>query len=186
MCGHRAKHDRLPQFALKPQLNTQSKILRMSFDLYLQRFQAGCKASADKAGLLSLLRSHSVGPPDEFGFYVIKFSDGSSVELSASGLESEENFTSCAFHLREFSPHVISFIFDVASETQMVILNTQGEDSETSPSLLLLQSTKLDDLPSDIGFRPVYYSSSEDLSRKLGLGIEGWKSYRMQVVSSAE
>lgn len=58
----------------------------MSFDLFLQRFKSGDSADVSRVKVLAALRRHSLVAADEFGFYLVDFPDGSSVEFSAKRL----------------------------------------------------------------------------------------------------
>jgi len=95
----------------------------VSFDLYLQRFKSGGSAEVSRAEVLAVLRRHSQVAADRFGFYLVDFPDGSSVEFSAKGLEDEESFTGCAVLVQGFSQSIVDFVFDVAKTGDMVILN---------------------------------------------------------------
>lgn len=156
----------------------------MSFDLFLQRFRHGEPASADRSAILSLLRRHCSDKPDDFGFYVIEFSDGTGAEFSAKELEAEGEFTGCAFYLRTVSAQIISFVHAVAAAGDMVVINPQGEDSKVSPSVILCAKSQEQHLPDGIGSVPVVAESPAALGRLLDCGMERWEEYRDLVIHS--
>lgn len=105
----------------------------MSFDLYLQRFQEREPAPADRDAVMRVLRRYSRADGDKQGVYPVDFADGSSVEFSAKGLQSDEEFSGCAFHLRSSSAPVITFVYQVAVAGDFVVINAQGNGSLASP-----------------------------------------------------
>lgn len=140
----------------------------MSFDLFLQRFQSGDSAEVSRVEVLAALRRHSKVAADRFGFYLIDFSDGSSVEFSAKELEGDGSFTGCAFHVRGFSKSIIEFIFDVAKSGDMVVLNAQGSGDTSNPVAILSDVSQAENLPAEGLPNPVLCTSSEHLSELLG------------------
>ena len=156
----------------------------MSFDLFLQAFDTGASAPIDRASVLAVLRQHNQDSADRFGFYLVQFADGSHIEFSAKGLESGEDFTGCAFHIRGFSPAALSFIYDVATVGNMVIFNAQGSDTVSDPLVMLTAPSQLAHLPEGAGANPVLCSSAVELARLLGVGFEKWENYRDQVNST--
>lgn len=136
----------------------------MSFDVFLQRFAAGKPAEVDRQAVSEALRTTTYRGPDEFGFYVVAFPDGVDVEFSARGLESDESFTGCAFHIRGSGDHLMQFVFDVARAGDMVILPAM----EGNP-LVLVSEAQRTDLPTDIvdGFEPILVRSPEELAAVL-------------------
>lgn len=156
----------------------------MSFDLYLSRFRSGDPHAVDAAAVLSVLRRHCREAADEFGFYGVSFTDGSSLEFSARGLESGAGLTGCAFHLREFSEHLIEFVYDVALAGDMVIFNAQGRDTPEAPLAIVLADRQLEHLPEDVASHPAVCGSPAELARLLGVAFERWGSYRDQVTGA--
>ncbi len=154
----------------------------MSFDLFLQVFRAGNAATVDRARVSAVLHQHRYDAPDKFSFYRVHFPDGSDVDFSASGLESDDEFDGCAFHIYGFTPSIVNFIFDVAKAGEMVILNAQGSNTLASPTFILTDQSQSAELPEDAGACPVVCHSAEHLSELLGLGFENWKDYRNTVV----
>ncbi|MDR6937471.1 hypothetical protein [Luteibacter sp. 3190] len=157
----------------------------MSFDLYLQRFEYGDSAEVSRPEVLAALRRHSQVAADKFGFYVVDFADGSSVEFSAKGLEGHENFTGCAFLIRGFSQCIVELVFDVAKAGGMVILNAQGNGSAANPIAILTDASQASHLPSEGLPNPVLCGSSQHLSSLLGVGHQQWQRFRDQVMGKA-
>lgn len=154
----------------------------MSFDLFLQRFKSGDSADVSRVNVLAALRRHSLVAADGFGFYLVDFPDGSSVEFSAKGLEGEGIFAGCAFHVRGFSQSIIEFVFDVAKSGDMVVLNPQGSGDATNPVAILTDASQAGNLPAELLPNPVLCTSSEHLSELFRGGYEHWRAYRDQVV----
>lgn len=122
----------------------------MSFDLFFQRFKNGDASATPSKDVLQVLRIHCQDQADEFGHYDVIFADGSCVELSAQGLELGTEFSGCGLHLRQFSPSLIAFIFDLARSGAMVILNAQGDPkSPANPLVILTDAQQASELPLD-------------------------------------
>jgi hypothetical protein len=156
-----------------------SGVFAMSFDLHLERLEFGKSAQVDRACVLSLLRRHCQNSADRFGYYELKFPDGSHVELQAKGLESDDSFTGCGFHLRGFSPAILTFVFDLAVAGDMVIFNAQGiEDSLEKPLVILVNQLQKIHLPEGMGHHPVLCTSPRQLTQLLGLSFEQWSEFR--------
>ncbi|GHU10455.1 hypothetical protein FACS1894185_1980 [Betaproteobacteria bacterium] len=154
----------------------------MSFDLFLNHFEAGEPAPADRAKVLGVLREYS-RVPNESGAYNVEFSDGSHVEFLAK-LESEEEFTGCAFPMHGFSPLIITFVFKVAVAGEMVIFNAQGNGTPENPLCIIPAPSQLPHLPSGLGsaYTPFPCTSPEHLWQLLGMGFDDWSEYRDHVV----
>jgi hypothetical protein len=150
----------------------------VSFDLFLERLATGKSAPANRSSVLKVLRKHCQDLGDAFGFYNVEFTDGSHVEFSAKHLESDGDFTGCAFHLRGFTPPIISFVFDVAVAGDMIIFNAQGRDTPDDPLAILVDQAQLAQLPAAAASNPVFCSSPHRLAELLGIGIEKWAEFR--------
>jgi hypothetical protein len=154
----------------------------MSFDLFLQRFQEGETAPTNRDAVLEVLRRYSGAKSDKYGFYVVEFEDSSCVEFSAKGLESEAEFSGCAFHLSSFSPAVITFVYQVAVAGDFVTINAQGNGSLESPLAILVVAAQSRHLPEGLG-EPQLVDSAEALAKLLGADMAGWEAYRNNVLS---
>jgi hypothetical protein len=152
----------------------------MSFDVFLQRFVGGKPVEVDRQPVSSVLQTTQFQGPDEFGFYLVQFSDGVHVEFSASGLDGSKDFGGCAFHIRGMSPALVRFIFDVAKAGDMMILATMDC---CGPILVAPEQER--ELPREMLQAlgdPVLCASSIDLENLLLCGYAGWRRYRDQVI----
>jgi hypothetical protein len=153
----------------------------MSFDVFLQRFADGEPAEVNRDQVHAVLRTRQYSGPDRFGHYTVTFPDGVEVELSAKGLDDTAEFTGCAFHLRNMSPHLPGFILELARAGDMVVLPT------TERSLAILSSTEQKKhLPPDLardGWELVVCDSSADLGPLLFGGYAAWQSYLGQILN---
>jgi hypothetical protein len=95
----------------------------MSFDVFLQKFENGKPAEVRRQPVLEVLRSTDYRGPGEYGTYVVHLRDGTVVELSASGLESQKTFQGCAFWIRGFSHDLLDFMLQIARAGEMVMLS---------------------------------------------------------------
>ena len=132
----------------------------MSFDVFLQRFEYGASAAVRREAVREVLGRASCHGPDEFGFYLITFPEGVEVEFSARGLESDETFTGCAFHIGRFGDGLMKFILDVARAGDMVIVPAM----EGNP-LILVSKDQQFQVPPEVleQLRPVVVESSGEL-----------------------
>jgi hypothetical protein len=151
----------------------------VSFDVFLQRFANGESAEVDRRPVREVLRAATYRGPDDFGFYVVAFPDGVEVEVSAGGLESEEAFTGCTFHIRGFGDGLLKFMFDVAQAGDMVIIPAM----EGRPLVLVLEDQKAG-VPANLceSFQPILVRSPDELGAVLTGGFEGWSAYRNHVL----
>jgi hypothetical protein len=153
----------------------------MRFDLFLHRFHEGETAPADRDAVLAVLRRYCDANEDKFGFYLVEFDEGSRVEFSAQGLQSDEQFSGCAFHLRSFSAAVITFVYEVAVAGDFVIINAQGDGSFESPLSITVEASQSRHLPEGLG-EPRLVESPEALAMSLGADMAGWQAYRDHVL----
>lgn len=153
----------------------------MSFDLFLQHFTDGQSTEAMRDPVQRVLRAATCRGPDKFGFYVVRFADGVDVELNAGGLETEESFTGCAFHIRGFSNLLVEFVFEMAWAGEMVLIPAM----EGNPLILLFEEQRRH-LPVDIAedFHVVVAGSPADLRELLMDGLESWSAYRDHIMRS--
>jgi hypothetical protein len=153
----------------------------MSFDVFLHKFAAGEPAEVNRDRVHAVLQTREFTGPDDFGFYIVKFPDGVDVELSAKGLDGAGKFTGCAFHIRGMSPHLVSFILEVAKAGDMVMLPAMDD----FVPILSSPEQKLQ-LPSGLaqdGPEPVVCESPAELESLLSGGHAGWQRYRNQVLN---
>jgi len=154
----------------------------VSFDVFLQRFSGGEGAEVDRRAVREVLAKTTYRGPDDFGFYVVAFPDGVEVEFSASGLESQESFTGCVFHIRGIGDDLIKFMFDVARAGDMVMIPAM----EDTP-LVLVSDAQRSAVPSDMldDLRPALVRSPEELGALLSGGFDGWSAYRDKVLGQS-
>jgi len=127
----------------------------------------------------AVLLSRDFSGPDQFGFYVVRFSDGVHVEFSAQGLHEGNDFDGCAFHIRSMSFDLIKFVWEVATAGDMVILPAMEDFVPILSSPEQAQSLPPDllrDCP-----HPVVCGSAAELESLLNGGYSGWKKYRDQI-----
>ena len=155
----------------------------VSFDVFMQRFEAGEPAEVHARPVRELLSTTTYRGPDEFGFYIVGFPDGVEVEFSANGLESPGPFTGCAFHVRSFGDSLIQFMFDVAQAGDMVILPAM----EGNP-LVLVSKAQARELPPDLreSSRSIVVRSANDLAAVLTGGFDSWSGYRDQILRQSK
>ena len=150
----------------------------MSFDLFLERLEAGNSAPSDRTAVLKILRRYCQQSGDRFGFYNVEFPDGSHVEFSAKNLESEGEFTGCAFNLRGFTAAIVTFVFEVAVAGDMVIFNAQGRDTAESPLAILIGESQMAHVPREAAANPALCSAPVHLAQLLGVGFDHWSEFR--------
>ncbi len=153
----------------------------MSFDVFLARFEQGKLADAPRESVLAVLRARKYTGPDRYGFYVVAVSDVDSVEFSARGLESDEPFQRCAFHVRCWNSGVAEVLFDVAKAGRFAVVAAMEENP-----LILVEREMLADLPADMleELRPVFVTSAKALAEGLSGGFKAWAGYRDDVVGN--
>jgi hypothetical protein len=151
----------------------------VSFDVFLQRFVDGESAEVDRRRVTEVLRAATHRGPDDFGLYIVAFSDGVEVEFSASGLESDEPFTGCAFYIHGFGGDLTKFMFDVARAGDLVLIPAM----EGNPLILVSEEQKRN-VPGDLveNLKPVVVRSAGELGAILTSGFNGWSAYRNQVL----
>jgi hypothetical protein len=151
----------------------------VSFDIFLARFERGELADAPRERVLAALRGHRYTGPDQFGFYVVDLPDGNSIEFSARGLESEERFQKCAFHVRRFGPSLPAFLFDIAKAGRFAVVPAMDGNP-----LFLVEKDMLADLPGDMlqDLRPAFVTSASAMADGLAGGFTAWAEYRDHVV----
>ena len=115
----------------------------MSYSISVQRYQAGELAPPDRVAVLAVLRRHCADSGGRFDSYDIGFADRSRVEFSAYGLETgivegpswqfRNGGPGWVFRVREFSPLIVQFIFDVATAGDFTICNSMGTSNPAHP-----------------------------------------------------
>lgn len=156
-------------------------MVRMSFDVFLQKFSAGESGQVNREPILALLRTITTDHANNFGFYALKFPDGGHVEFSAEGLESSEELTAFAFHFHGgMSPDAVQFMFDIAKTGDLVVLAAM---KPFVPILFWPEQRK--NLPTELACNdpePILCGSPKELRALLAGGYAGWQKYRDQVI----
>jgi hypothetical protein len=152
----------------------------MSFDVFLQRFEAGQSAQVSRERVLAVLRATKFHPLHSADYYAVEFPDGSDVEFAADGLQGTGDFKGCAFFIHGMSQHLVRFMLEVAKAGDMVILPAM---EPFVPILSLAEQQK--QLPAELAENdpePVLCGSPEELEILLSGGYEGWQNYRDRVL----
>jgi hypothetical protein len=180
----------------------------LSFDVYLQHFERGQPAEADRAAVAVVLREREARGPDDNGLYhlpigdlwtMVKGRSGPVVELeilggpkavpgrshepyvlavSAGDLDGEEEFTGCAFFLHAFSPDIADVIFSIAQAGGMAIIPA----AETGA--LLPPSADPGDLPEEMS-HPLRIASGRELFFALNGEYVRYERWRDRVIPGA-
>jgi hypothetical protein len=153
----------------------------MSFDLFLTAFRNGDVALADVAAARAVLERFQHSHDPEFGYYRVKFIDGSDVELFATGLDGgDEPFDGGMFALRGQSEAIASFIFEFSRAAGCVIFPTMEP-----ASVLLPREDLAAHLPPVVNadFRSIPVANGAELLAALDGGYDAWRAYRDQVSS---
>jgi len=156
----------------------------MSFDLHVIHMKDGDPAQADRRAVLDVFDRCGNVERHGDGFYDAFFDDGSHVQFSATGLETDEEFNICTFHLRNFAFPIMRFIYEVAVAGDMMVANGQGHGTEESPSTLVVNDAQRQHLWPDPGVVRLVTSPVE-LAQALVGDVSAWQGYRDQVVASS-
>ena len=177
----------------------------MSFDVYLQHFERGLPAEADRAAVAAVLRGLEATGPDTSGHYHVRVNDlwtlvksrhspvteleivGASeavpgpgrepyiLAISVGDLEAEEEFRGCAFFLHAFSPGIAEVIFRIAEAGGMAIIPA----AEIGP--LLPPTADPGDLPEDLS-QAHRIASGTELFSLLSTDYGRYASWRDRVI----
>ena len=153
----------------------------MSFDLYVVHLENGDPAPAERRPVLDAFGQHGNVERHGDGFYDAFFDDGSHVQFSSKGLETDEDFDICGFQLRNFTFPIMRFIYEVAVAGDMMVVNAQGHGTEESPSTIIVSEGQRQHLWRDPGVVRVVTSPVE-LAQALVGDVSAWQGYRDQVV----
>jgi hypothetical protein len=157
----------------------------MSFDLYVIHMKDGDPAQADRRAVLEVFERCGNLERHGDGFYDAFFDDGSHVQFSAGGLETDEDFNICTFYLRNFTFPIMRFIYEVAVAADMTIMNGQGHGTAESPSTIIVNEGQRQHLWPDPGAVKLVTSPLE-LAQALVGDVSAWRGYRDQVVGDRE
>ncbi len=154
----------------------------MSFDLFLQHFQAGAPSEADRDAVRRVISEVRVVLPDQWGQYDIPLVGGGIIRLEAATLESNELFDGCAFHLRGFSLEYCNFILKLAQAGDMVIFNAQGKDDPKNPVLVFSRESQGSQVPVGMYTHSALARDGLHLYTLLDGSYESWERYRAQIL----
>lgn len=180
----------------------------MSFDIFLQHFERGESADADRAAVGAVLRELGAKGPDDFGQYHVVVSDlwemvkghsGPVTELEvlggpkavpsaehrpyllaifAIGLDGDEDFRGCSFFLHAFSQGIAEVIFRIADAGAMAIMPA----AQIGP--LLPPTADSSDMPE--GMRPQQrIASGRELFSVLSGDYDRYARWRDRVITAA-
>ena len=155
----------------------------MSFELYVVHVKDGDAAPAERRPVLDAFDRYGKVERHSDGFYDVYFDDDSHVQFSASGVETDKEFDSCVFYLRNFTLPIMRFIYEVAVAGDMVLVNAQGHGTEASPSTIIVNEGQRQHLWADPGVVRLVTSPLE-LAQALVGDVSAWQGYRDQVVGS--
>jgi hypothetical protein len=157
----------------------------MSFDLYVIHLKDGEPAEANRQSVLDAFDRYGNVERHGDGFYDALFDDGSHVQFSANGLETDEDFNICTFHLRNFAFPIMHFIYEVAVAGDMMVMNAQGNGTVESPSTIIVHEGQRQHLWRDPGVVRLVTSPVE-LAQALVGDVSAWQGYRDQVVAGSQ
>ncbi len=172
----------------------------MSFDIHLQthnytgemrefmnpftgdrsRGPVDAGVSDDERGAIAgLLATAAPNGADEFGCYVMEFTDGGCAEVFASTLQSNEPFTGCMIAVRSsLSPELLDAIWRLCHLGRMSMMAAM-EDSRP----IVTDRNHLDLLPSDWD-DAVVCDSPQQLAILLESVFSEWDKYRKQILDT--
>ncbi len=152
----------------------------MSFDLCLTGFRSGEIAAGDRDAARAVVDGVDRTAPDAFGFVIVDFPGGGSVELSAKGLFAAHPFDSAMFFLRGLDLEIAGFIFAFADAARFAMIDVQ---STTAAMTLTPPSVSPSDLPASLaqhGVAPV--ASGAAVLAGLDASLGAWASFRDRAV----
>ncbi|WP_417387532.1 hypothetical protein [Gimesia sp.] len=131
----------------------------------------------ERSRLQELFAQQGAAEPDDFGCYLIEFEDGTGIELFFSGLADNPDFNGGMAALRSLTTNIVSFLFAVADQGNLVILPAMDEmrplvtSAENAERVLSRWSDT------------VVVSSPAELLQILSGGFGDWSDYRDRVVN---
>ncbi len=159
----------------------------MSFDVFMQKFENGDSALCtpqEHSSIHDTLKTYGYDGPDEYGFYIVHFSNGASVEFSAAGLDAPSGFGNCALHMRGFHEEVITFIYKIATVGNFVIINAQANGTPESPMFIVINEAQTQHLPDGEDFHNAQCDHPEHLAALLTGDFNSWSSWKDKIVDT--
>jgi hypothetical protein len=132
-------------------------------------------SDAERAAVLSLLKSAGAAAADKFGCYAVELSDGGSAEVYSSGLGGPEQCDGFMVSLRGLTPRLTQFLWELCRAGNMVAIPVMEDE--------VVVVTTEDQLNRVRARWPkaVVVGSPEEFGRLLGGGLAAWQAYRDQV-----
>ncbi|MCB9850988.1 MAG: hypothetical protein H6817_09840 [Phycisphaerales bacterium] len=156
----------------------------MSFDVFLEHLEESGGAPVDPAPVREIIEDLNYEIDEVVDFYLIRFADGTGVELGISGLDGSQDFTGCAFFIRTWGPEIPDLIYRVARAGDLVIFAAMA--NSVPVVVHRHQVDILKKLGVFEGATPLFVQSGAELGAFLTNGYDGWKGYRDQVVGDSE
>jgi hypothetical protein len=128
-------------------------------------------SAAEVQAVRKVLEKVQAQGPDEHGCYVVELEDGGGAEVFADKLQ-----TGCMVALREITPSLLHFLFDLLKAGNWVMLPAMEGDIAitTAPG-------SIRGLPEDFP-KVVVCNSANEMGVLLTKGVKAWQRYRDQVV----
>ncbi len=156
----------------------------MSFDISFQYFKNGDSEPLPnplRAKLNHLIQATQHDGQDDYGYYVLEFSDGSSVEMNAKGIKDDPEFSGVNFHLRGFADSVLSFLYKLGAEVEFTLVNPQAGEGDI---FAIFNEGQREHLPED--FTAKFCQSEAELRTYLEGDFENWSDYKDKVLETYE
>jgi hypothetical protein len=155
----------------------------MSYDIFLQAFRNGEKASGDAGAARAVIERFPFKHQPEFDAFDIDV-DGGSIEMYASGLDGKgDAFTGAMIALRGLSGSMADFIYEFCDAAGFVIFNPGNPLTLIVPREDLVQH-----LPAKVATElpQVPVANGAEMFAALRGGYKGWSEYRDRVVRETQ
>jgi hypothetical protein len=149
----------------------------LSFDLFLQRFEAAASTETAAEAISAVLLEFGVTSPRGNGWFDLDTALGACGELQFDGPATGNGVLGCAFHLRGLSLRLLELIWRVARAGDFVIVVPQ----EPGPQIILTGEHQRAHLPADLEAGVAVARSPEHLGELISGGFDNWQAYRMQI-----
>ena len=160
--------------------------ISMSFDLQLFKFRYGEVIPSDEAEvarMVSVIVRRKPGFVHEAKAHqnpvMVEWPDGFNLELS---MQQTGTCSGCRISLRNLSPDIALFIFDLAMAGGMAIFNLQGNDTAASPCVIVIDPHQGPHVPPAMCKQPACVNSGKELGLLLLESFDEWSAYRRQVL----
>jgi hypothetical protein len=132
-------------------------------------------SDAERAAVLSLLRSAGAATPDDFGCYSVELPDGGSAEVFASEVGGSEQCDGLMVSLRGLTPMLVEFLLELCRAGNMAAMPVMEDEVVAVASESQLRQVR--------GRWPnaVVVGSPDAFGRLLSGGLAAWQAYRDQI-----